>query len=155
MKYSTVPFYAGGKVAAQTQADLKDMYSGPRRRVRSDEGLEAALGRASTRAAAASLPEGNVVLQVRTAKETLRRRAHADEVGRLPRDPARSLDSTADARAPTAAAQRASADTPLLALCEDLEDPGSEQALGPCLLFVLDRLLPGSAYGILHRVIDE
>src|SRR5574338_520576 len=28
VKYSTVPFYAGGKVAAQTQAELKDMFSG-------------------------------------------------------------------------------------------------------------------------------
>ena len=28
MKFSTVPFYAGGKVAAQTSGDLKDMYSG-------------------------------------------------------------------------------------------------------------------------------
>jgi TonB family protein len=69
VKYSTVPFYAGGKVAAQTQSDLKDMYgglvveSGPLKDwklLTSDE----------YSSSGGKLPEGNVVLQVRTAKET-------------------------------------------------------------------------------------
>ena len=68
VKYSTVPFYAGGKVAAQTQADLKDMYgglvveSGPLKdwKLLTPEEYSASGG---------SLPDGNVVLQVRTAKE--------------------------------------------------------------------------------------
>jgi hypothetical protein len=69
VKYSMVPFYAGGKVAAQTQADLKDMYgglvveSGPMK----DWKL---LSSSEYSSAGAALPEGNVVLQVRTAKET-------------------------------------------------------------------------------------
>ncbi len=69
VKYSTVPFYAGGKVAAQTQADLKDMYaglvveSGPLKDWKLLSSGEYSSG-------SGSLPEGNVVLQVRTAKET-------------------------------------------------------------------------------------
>jgi len=69
VKYSTVPFYAGGKVAAQTQSDLKDMYgglvveSGPLK----DWKLLASNEYSSDGGA---LPDGNVVLQVRTAKET-------------------------------------------------------------------------------------
>lgn len=69
VKYSTVPFYAGGQVAAQTQGDLKDMYgglvveTGPLKdwKLLTPEEY-------SSRGAA--LPEGTVVLQVRTAKET-------------------------------------------------------------------------------------
>jgi TonB family protein len=69
VKYSMVPFYAGGKVAAQTQADLKDMYgglvveSGPLKDWKLLESSEYESG-------SGALPEGNVVLQVRTAKET-------------------------------------------------------------------------------------
>jgi len=69
VKYSTVPFYAGGKVAAQTQADLKDMYtglvveSGPMKDWKLLTPGEYSSG-------GSALPEGNVVLQVRTAKET-------------------------------------------------------------------------------------
>jgi hypothetical protein len=69
VKYSTVPFYAGGKVAAQTQGDLKDMYSGlvvesgPMKDWKLLSPGEYASG-------GTSLPEGNVVLQVRTAKES-------------------------------------------------------------------------------------
>ena len=66
VKYSTVPFYAGGKVAAQTQADLKDMYSGLV--VESGPMKDWKLLTASEYGG--SLPEGNLVLQVRTAKES-------------------------------------------------------------------------------------
>jgi len=69
VKYSTVPFYAGGKIAAQTTADLKEMYgglvveSGPLKdwKLLASNEYESGSG---------ALPEGNVVLQVRTAKET-------------------------------------------------------------------------------------
>jgi outer membrane biosynthesis protein TonB len=66
--YSTVPFYAGGKVAAQNVAELKDMYSGlvvesgPMKDWKLLTPNEYANG-------AGALPEGNLVLQVRTAKE--------------------------------------------------------------------------------------
>ena len=69
VKYSAVPFYAAGSVAAQTQADLKDMYSGlvvesgPMK----DWKL---LSPGEYSSGGDSLPEGNVVLQVRTAKES-------------------------------------------------------------------------------------
>jgi hypothetical protein len=68
VKYSTVPFYAGGKIAAQTTADLRDMYgglvveSGPMK----DWKL---LTPREYSSSGESLPEGNVVLQVRTTKE--------------------------------------------------------------------------------------
>ncbi|MBV8761328.1 MAG: TonB family protein [Deltaproteobacteria bacterium] len=71
VKYSTVPFYAGGQVAASTQGDLKEMYSGlvvesgpmkDWKLLTSGEYAQASNG--------GSLPPGNVVLQVRTAKET-------------------------------------------------------------------------------------
>ncbi len=67
--YSTVPFYAGGKVAAQNTAELKDMYSG----------LVVESGRMKDwklltpgeyGSGGAGLPEGNLVLQLRTAKES-------------------------------------------------------------------------------------
>jgi len=68
VKYSTIPFYAGGKIAAQTQADLKDMYSGlvvesgPMKDWKLLTPNEYSSG-------SGGLPEGNLVLQVRTAKE--------------------------------------------------------------------------------------
>lgn len=68
VKYSAVPFYAGGKVAAQTSGDLKDMYtgliveSGPMKDWKLLTPNEYGSG-------GAALPEGNLVLQVRTAKE--------------------------------------------------------------------------------------
>jgi TonB family protein len=69
VKYSTVPFYAGGKVAAQTSADLKEMYSGlivesgPMKDWKLLTPGEYGSGNGA-------LPEGNLVLQIRTAKET-------------------------------------------------------------------------------------
>jgi hypothetical protein len=66
--YSTVPFYAGGKVAAQNTAELKDMYSGlvvesgPMKDWKLLTPKEYTSG-------GGVLPEGNLVLQVRTAKE--------------------------------------------------------------------------------------
>jgi TonB family protein len=67
VKYSAVPFYAGGKVAAQTQGDLKDMYSGLV--VESGQLKDWKLLSAQEYGSGGSgLPEGNVVLQVRTTK---------------------------------------------------------------------------------------
>jgi TonB family protein len=66
--YSTVPFSAGGKVAAQNAAELKDMYSGlvvesgPMKDWKLLTPNEYGNG-------AAGLPDGYLVLQVRTAKE--------------------------------------------------------------------------------------
>ncbi|HEX4419477.1 MAG TPA: energy transducer TonB [Kofleriaceae bacterium] len=66
--FSTVPFYAGGKVVAQNTAELKDMYSGlvvesgPMKDWKLLTPSEYATG-------GGALPEGNLVLQVRTAKE--------------------------------------------------------------------------------------
>ena len=69
VKYSTVPFYAGGKVAAQTAADLQDMYSGLV--VESGPMKDWKLLTPSEYGAGGTtLPEGNLVLQVRTAKES-------------------------------------------------------------------------------------
>ena len=68
VKLSTVPFYAGGKVAAQTTTDLKEMYSGlvvesgPMRDWKLMTPNEYASG-------GAGLPDGNLVLRVRTEKE--------------------------------------------------------------------------------------
>lgn len=68
VKYSTVPFYAGGKVAASNQAELKEMFSGlivesgPMKDWKLLTPREYGNG-------GASLPEGSLVLQVRTAKE--------------------------------------------------------------------------------------
>ncbi|MGE5187359.1 MAG: TonB family protein [Acidobacteriota bacterium] len=67
VKYSSVPFYAAGKVAAQTVGDLKEMYSGlvvesgPMKDWKLLKPGEYASG-------SGALPEGNVVLQVRTEK---------------------------------------------------------------------------------------
>ncbi|HEU0036760.1 MAG TPA: TonB family protein [Kofleriaceae bacterium] len=69
VKYSTVPFSAGGKVAASTGAELKEMYSGlivesgPMKDWKLLTPSEYGSG-------SGALPEGNLVLQVRTAKET-------------------------------------------------------------------------------------
>jgi TonB family protein len=69
VKYSTVPFYAGGKVAASTSAELKDMFSGlivesgPMKDWKLLTSGEYGSG-------ASALPEGSLVLQVRTAKES-------------------------------------------------------------------------------------
>jgi TonB family protein len=69
VKYSAVPFYAGGKVAAQSSSDLKEMYeglvveSGPMKDWKLLTPNEYGTG-------GAALPEGNLVLQVRTAKAT-------------------------------------------------------------------------------------
>jgi TonB-like protein len=66
--FSTVPFYAGGKVVAQNTAELKDMYSGlvvesgPMKDWKLLTPSEYTNG-------GGALPEGNLVLQVRTAKE--------------------------------------------------------------------------------------
>lgn len=69
VKYSTVPFYAAGKVAAQTTADLKEMYSGLI--VESGPMKDWKLLTASEYASGSNaLPEGNLILQVRTAKES-------------------------------------------------------------------------------------
>jgi TonB family protein len=68
VKYSMTPFYAGGQVAAQTPADLKEMYSGlvvesgPMKDWKLLSSNEYTSGNGA-------LPDGNVVLQVRTAKE--------------------------------------------------------------------------------------
>ena len=68
VKYSTVPFYAGGKVAAQTAADLKDMFSGLV--VESGPMKDWKLLSPNEYSGGGGLPEGNVVLQIRTAKES-------------------------------------------------------------------------------------
>jgi len=69
VKYSTVPFYANGKVAAQTTVDLKEMFSGLV--VESGPMKDWKLLTASEYGGGgAALPEGNLVLQVRTAKES-------------------------------------------------------------------------------------
>jgi TonB family protein len=68
VKYSMTPFYAGGQVAAQTPADLTEMYSGlvvesgPMKDWKLLSSNEYTSGNGA-------LPDGNVVLQVRTAKE--------------------------------------------------------------------------------------
>jgi len=68
VKYSTVPFYANGKVAAQTASDLKDMFSGLV--VESGPMKDWKLLSVSEYSGGGGLPEGNVVLQIRTAKES-------------------------------------------------------------------------------------
>jgi hypothetical protein len=65
VKYSTVPFYAGGKVAAQTMADLKEMYSG----LVVESGPMKDWKLLTPGEYGSALPEGSLVLQVRTAKE--------------------------------------------------------------------------------------
>jgi Gram-negative bacterial TonB protein C-terminal len=65
--HSTVPFYAGGKVAAQNLAELKDMYAGVI--VESGALKDWKLMTPAEYAGGGQLPEGNLVLQVRTARE--------------------------------------------------------------------------------------
>jgi hypothetical protein len=67
VKYSTVPFYAGGKVAASTEADLKDMFSGLV--VESGPMKDWKLLSTEEYAPGSNMPAGNVVLRVTTAKE--------------------------------------------------------------------------------------
>lgn len=66
--YSTVPFYAGGKVAASTAGELKEMFSGL---VVESGPLKdwKLLSPGEYTSGSGALPEGNVVLQVRTTKE--------------------------------------------------------------------------------------
>jgi TonB family protein len=69
VSYSTVPFYAGGKIAAQSATELKEMYaglvveSGPMKDWKLLTPSEYTSGKGA-------MPEGNLVLQVRTAKES-------------------------------------------------------------------------------------
>src|SRR5262249_8366872 len=67
VKMSTVPFYAGGKVAAQTSGDLKEMYSGlvVESGAMKDWKL---LSPDEYSSGGEALPAGNVVLRVRTEK---------------------------------------------------------------------------------------
>jgi TonB family protein len=67
VKYSTVPFYAGGKVAAQTTGELKEMFSGLV--VESGPMKDWKLLSRAEYASAGALPDGNVVLQIQTTKE--------------------------------------------------------------------------------------
>jgi TonB family protein len=67
VKLSTVPFYAGGKVAAQTAGDLKEMYSGIV--VESGALKDWKLLTPAEYAPNAGLPAGNFVLRVQTEKE--------------------------------------------------------------------------------------
>src|SRR5205085_10101087 len=69
VKYSTVPFYAGGKIAAQTASDLKDMFGGLV--VESGPMKDWKLLSPNEYSGGGALPEGNVVLQIRTAKEAV------------------------------------------------------------------------------------
>jgi TonB family protein len=64
--FSTVPFYAGGKVVAQNTAELKDMYTG----LVVESGPLKDWKLLTAGEYGGSLPEGNLVLQVRTAKES-------------------------------------------------------------------------------------
>jgi hypothetical protein len=68
VKYSTVPFYANGKIAAQTAADLQEIFSGLV--VESGPMKDWKLMTPSEYGGGSgALPEGTLVLQVRTAKE--------------------------------------------------------------------------------------
>jgi TonB family protein len=64
--FSTVPFYAGGKVAAQNAGELKDMYTGL---VTESGGLKDWKLLSPSEYGGGQLPDGNLVLQVRTGKE--------------------------------------------------------------------------------------
>lgn len=66
VRLSTVPFYAGGQIAAQTSGDLKEMYGGLV--VESGPMKDWKLLTASEYGASGTLPEGNVILRVQTAK---------------------------------------------------------------------------------------
>ena len=64
VKYSVAPFYAAGKVAAQTEADLKDMYSG----LIVESGPLKDWKLLTPGEYGGQLPDGNLVLQVHTDK---------------------------------------------------------------------------------------
>ncbi len=64
--YSGTPFYAGGKVVAQSTADLKDMYSGL---VVESGPMKDWKLLTPAEAGVQGAPEGTYVLQIRTAKE--------------------------------------------------------------------------------------
>jgi TonB family protein len=66
VKYSISPFYAGGKVAAQTAADLKEMFSG----LIVESGPLKDWKLLTPSEYGGQLPEGNLVLQIHTEKET-------------------------------------------------------------------------------------
>jgi TonB family protein len=67
VKMSIAPFYAGGKVAAQTAGDLRDMYSG----LIVESGLPLKDWKLlSPSEYGGGLPDGNVVVQIRTSKES-------------------------------------------------------------------------------------
>jgi TonB family protein len=67
VKFSSTPFYAGGKVAAQSPGDLKEMYSGL---VVESGPLKdwKLLSKDEYSSGNGALPDGNVVLRVRTEK---------------------------------------------------------------------------------------
>ena len=67
VKYSTVPFYAGGKVAAQTTGDLKEMYSG----IIVESGPMKDWKLMTPVEYGGGLPAGNLVLQVHTTKTAI------------------------------------------------------------------------------------
>jgi TonB family protein len=66
VKYSTVPFYAAGKVAASTTGDLKEMYGG----LVVESGPMRDWKLLSPSEYGAQLPEGNVVVRVTTSKSS-------------------------------------------------------------------------------------
>ena len=68
VKYSTTPFYAAGKVAATTNADLQELYSGIL--VESGPMRDWKLLTPKEYGGGDALPDGNVVLQVHTTKES-------------------------------------------------------------------------------------
>ncbi len=65
-KYSVTPFYASGKIAASSNADLQEMYSG----LLVESGPMKDWKLLSPKEYGQPLPDGNVVLQVRTTKES-------------------------------------------------------------------------------------
>jgi TonB family protein len=72
VRFSVTPFVAGGQVAAQTSADLKDMYQGliVESGALKDWALLTADEYAKRAGAPVELPEGGLLLVVRTAKES-------------------------------------------------------------------------------------
>ncbi len=66
VKYSIAPFYAGGQIAAQTTADLKDLYTGLV--VESGKMTSWKLLSPNEYPGGDALPAGNLILQVTTAK---------------------------------------------------------------------------------------
>ena len=66
VKYSATPFYAAGKVAASSNVDLQELYSG----LLVESGPMRDWKLLTPQEYGQPLPEGNVVLQVRTTKES-------------------------------------------------------------------------------------